>query len=90
MTETPAIKDADNPVPLDWGHEIDEVHAGGLEIQRKATAAECAALARALDILQCDSLDVSYRLRRAPAEGFGGAAAATGAAAFTGAGGGAA
>ena len=70
MTETPAIKDADNPVPLDWGHEIDEVHAGGLEIQRKATAAECAALARALDILQCDSLDVSYRLRRAPAEGY--------------------
>ena len=57
-------------VPLDWGHETDEVHAGGLDIKRVATDAERSVLAMALDILDCERLEISYRLTRAPAEGY--------------------
>ena len=69
MPNTPAAND-DARLPLDWGHETDEVHAGGLDIKRTATDAERAAVAKALDILACDQLTVSYRLKRAPAEGY--------------------
>ena len=49
---------------------MDEVHAGGLDIKRTATADERAALAKALNVLECELLQVNYRLKRAPAEGY--------------------
>ena len=56
--------------PLDWGHDVSDISAGGLEVKRQATATERATLAAALDILGCEALQVSYRLTRAPAEGY--------------------
>ncbi len=56
--------------PLDWGHDLDEVHAGGLDIKRTATEAERKLLADALGILGCEVLQVNYRLKRAPADGY--------------------
>lgn len=70
MTDVPNPDIPDAPLPVDWGHDTDEVHAGGLDIKRAATEAECAALASALSILSCQSLQISYRLKRAPADGY--------------------
>ena len=56
--------------PLDWGHDVDEVHAGGLDIKRTATEAERKSLADALGILGCEALQVNYRLKRAPHDGY--------------------
>ena len=56
--------------PLDWHHAIDEISAGGLEMKRVATEAERAAVAAALGILGCESLEAKYRIKRAPADGY--------------------
>lgn len=56
--------------PLIWDHETEQVPASGLGVKRAATDAERAALATALGILSCDALQVSYRLSRAPDEGY--------------------
>ena len=67
---SPPASDPGRSQPLDWGHATDEVHAGGLDIKRAATAADRAALAQALNILDCELLELSYRLKRAPADGY--------------------
>ena len=58
------------PLPLDWGHDISDISAAGLDVKRQATAPERAVLAAALEILSCEAMQVSYRLTRAPAEGY--------------------
>ena len=71
MPTTIAVDDtAEPPLPLIWEHETGQVPAGGLGIKRAATDVERAALAAALEILSCDALQVSYRLSRAPDDGY--------------------
>lgn len=48
-----------------WVHRAVDVPERGLEMVREATVSERAELAAALDILSCDALAVSYRLRPA-------------------------
>ena len=69
MTDN-TIAPIDAQPPLDWGHDTDEVHAGGLDIKRVATDAERAAIAATLGIVACEQLQVGYRLKRAPADGY--------------------
>ena len=68
--KTTTSADAAAPLPLDWGHDISDISAGGLDVKRAATAAERVALAAALQILACETVQVSYRVTRAPAEGY--------------------
>lgn len=56
--------------PLDWSHETEEVHAGGLEQTRTATDKERVAVASALGILGCDQIRFAYRLTRAADDGY--------------------
>lgn len=46
-----------------WSHRVSEVPERGLEVRRSATDAERRAIAAALDLVSCDRLDASYRLR---------------------------
>ena len=70
MTDVPTTGAPDASKALSWGHNTDEVHAGGLDIKRTATEAERIVLAKSLGILSCETLQVSYRLKRAPADGY--------------------
>ena len=70
MTDTSANMPANAP-PLPWDMNIADVPANGLELTKTATAAECAALAKALNILSCDSLTAKYRVRRLAGDGYG-------------------
>jgi len=45
---------------LDWTHATTDIPERGLKRSRSATDAERAGLTEALDLLGCDSLDVSY------------------------------
>jgi hypothetical protein len=47
---------------LAWEHAVDEIPEAGLAFERSATAEECGAIARALDLLGCRSLRVRYAL----------------------------
>ena len=71
MTDTTPTGDAAGPaLPLQWEHDIEQIPAGGLNIKRAATEAERMALAPALEILSCDSLQVTYRIKRAADDGY--------------------
>jgi hypothetical protein len=45
---------------LAWSHRVTEIPEAGLDETRTASAAECAAVAEALDILACDDLKAGY------------------------------
>jgi uncharacterized protein DUF177 involved in 23S rRNA accumulation len=47
---------------LAWEHAVDDIPAAGSAFERSATAAECEAIARALDLPGCRSLLVRYAL----------------------------
>lgn len=69
MPESPAPSSSSKQ-PLDWSHDTEEIHAGGLEQVRMATEAERAAVAAALGILACEQIRFSYRLTRAADDGY--------------------
>jgi uncharacterized metal-binding protein YceD (DUF177 family) len=50
------------PIPLEWSHETTEIPERGLKRTRSGTEAERAALAKALDLVACDALDVTYQI----------------------------
>lgn len=49
--------------PLVWTHRVTEIAETGLQQTRTATAAERAALAQGLDVLSCDDVKASYKVR---------------------------
>jgi uncharacterized metal-binding protein YceD (DUF177 family) len=49
--------------PLDWWHGLGEIGENGLARERRASDAECAALARALDIVAVTGLRAAYEIR---------------------------
>lgn len=49
--------------PLAWTHAIRDIPAAGLEIEQRASTAECEAVARELGILTCSRLEATYRLK---------------------------
>lgn len=57
-------------MPLEWTYLADEVREHGKRETRHATNDELIELARALDILSCDSLTASYQIRPLPAGNF--------------------
>jgi uncharacterized metal-binding protein YceD (DUF177 family) len=71
MTDTPANTLAAAAKPLLWDMNVADVPANGIELTKIATAAECVALAKALDILSVDSLSAKYRVRRLAGDGYG-------------------
>ncbi len=48
--------------PLDWTYAVATIGAEGLREQRRATEAERAAVAKALDILSCEELVAHYEI----------------------------
>jgi uncharacterized metal-binding protein YceD (DUF177 family) len=50
------------PLPLDWMHMTTEIPERGVKRSSTATEAERAALVKALDILSCDALEVTYQI----------------------------
>ncbi|MCL4765285.1 MAG: DUF177 domain-containing protein [Hyphomicrobiaceae bacterium] len=48
---------------LDWVHSVGEVPESGLQGERRATPAQRAAVASALDLIACDRLEASYQLK---------------------------
>lgn len=46
-----------------WSHRVEDVPERGLAVERRASAEELLALARALEIAACRRLDVAYRLK---------------------------
>jgi uncharacterized metal-binding protein YceD (DUF177 family) len=57
--------------PLAWNFETGDVPANGLEIRKTATDAERAAVAEALGLLSCDTLEATYRVRRLAGDRYG-------------------
>lgn len=57
-------------MPLEWTYLADEVREHGKSETRHATDDELIELARALDILSCESLTASYQIRPLPAGNF--------------------
>lgn len=51
---------------LDWIHGLSEIPESGLARERRATPAQRAAIASALDLLACDRLEASYELKPLP------------------------
>jgi hypothetical protein len=47
---------------LDWDHAVTNIPDVGLQVERAASPEECEAIARALDLVACSSLTVSYAL----------------------------
>jgi len=50
-------------LPLDWSHAVGEIPREGLRVVRTATGQEAARLGATLDVLSCESLEVSYHIR---------------------------
>ncbi len=48
---------------LEWNHAVAEIPGGAREIHRQAVNEECAAIARDLKLLACDSLAATYTIR---------------------------
>jgi uncharacterized metal-binding protein YceD (DUF177 family) len=48
--------------PLDWWHGLGEIGENGLACERRASDAECAAFARALDIVAVTGLRAAYEI----------------------------
>jgi hypothetical protein len=48
---------------LPWNHAVAEIPGGAREIQKQATAEECAAIARDLGLLACENLAAAYTIR---------------------------
>lgn len=57
-------------LPLAWGHQTEDIHAGGLEQTLVATEAERNAVSAALGILGCEAIQLRYRLTRAADDGY--------------------
>lgn len=49
--------------PLNWTHRVAEIAEAGLQQTRTTTEAEREALAQALDVLSCDDVKASYKVR---------------------------
>jgi hypothetical protein len=49
--------------PLDWTHAAATIAASGQSEELRATEAECAAVAKALEILSCENLVARYEIR---------------------------
>ncbi len=56
--------------PLDWTVEVADMPATGVEQTRTASEAERKAVAKALDLMSCDRLDVRYHVIPLPDERF--------------------
>lgn len=54
--------------PLDWSQAASDIPASGRSFSREATAAERAAIAKVLDLLECIRLSASYKIRPIGAE----------------------
>lgn len=50
------------PLPLDWSIDVTDVPERGLKGSRRATEAERAALAKVLDLVSCEALEVTYSI----------------------------
>lgn len=55
---------------LDWAHDATDVPERGLDVERRAGAAELAAIATALDLVSCDALDARYRIKPVAGGGY--------------------
>jgi uncharacterized metal-binding protein YceD (DUF177 family) len=53
-----------------WTHNATDIPAGGLDRERQATDAECAALAKELDLLKLDRLTARYRIKAVAGGGY--------------------
>jgi uncharacterized metal-binding protein YceD (DUF177 family) len=56
--------------PLGWTTDVTDVPANGMEVKRVATDEERAAVAKTLELLSCDQLTATYRVRRGAGEGY--------------------
>lgn len=66
---TPSGTDAAPETGLVWSVKVEDVGPDGLQLQRSATAAERAALARALDIAMVGALHAELQLRASGSSG---------------------
>lgn len=55
---------------IDWTHNVTDIPAGGLDRERRATEAERAAIAKALDLLKLDRLATHYRIKSVAGGGY--------------------
>jgi uncharacterized metal-binding protein YceD (DUF177 family) len=70
MTDKIKIDAADTAPALVWNIDIADVPPNGKEFTKIATDDERAALARDLDLLSCDKMTATYRVRRGAGEGY--------------------
>jgi uncharacterized metal-binding protein YceD (DUF177 family) len=70
-SKTPTDPIPATPSPLVWTTDVTDVPANGMEFKRIATDEERAAVAKTLDLLACDKLTATYRVRRGAGEGYG-------------------
>ncbi len=59
------------PVPLQWDMETATVPANGIEIIKSATEPERQAVATQLNLVSCDALTATYRVRRLAGDRYG-------------------
>ena len=54
----------------EWTHNVSDIPAGGLKRERKASASECEAIAKALKIPALESLTTNYQIHALPGGGY--------------------
>lgn len=55
---------------LAWAHDAADIPERGLDVERRASAAELAAIAAELDLVSCDRLVARYRIKPVPGGGY--------------------